>query len=131
MYCGLILLDVIFLRVGMVASYLDTRVLPINDWIVGLAAISEHRRKVLRDSSQRLGYEISAGCVFWDCTGLGTNAIRLRKFFQITVGNLSDNYPGKFLFQTWKPNSKLCSTEMVDIVYIAYAPAIFTVRTRS
>jgi len=61
---------VVFSRTGLLSVYLDPKALTDEEWKKNLVCITENRLKLLRESSKKLGHEVSATVVVYDLKGM-------------------------------------------------------------
>ena len=74
---------VVWTRAGLISTYMDVSALSNDEWIKGMVTITERRFARLRESSKRLGHEVSATVVIYDLSGLGLRSAKILKFAQI------------------------------------------------
>jgi hypothetical protein len=100
---------VVFTRAGLLSTTMDTSVLTTEQWTTGLVCITERRMQELRESSKRMGHEVSATVVVYDLSGMGFASRKIIPFTKIINSVASVHYP-----------------ELVDAIVMVNAPGIFT-----
>jgi len=100
---------VVFTRAGLLSVSLDVKAFTEHQWHEGLCCITERRMQTLRESSKRLGHEVSATVVVYDLKGAGIASRKIIPFARIINEVASKHYP-----------------EMVDVIMLINAPSIFS-----
>jgi len=62
---------VVFTRAGLLSTCIDTKIMTDEEWKLNLCCVSERRMQMIRESSKRLGHEVSASVVVYDVRGVG------------------------------------------------------------
>jgi len=99
---------VVFTRVGILSSCLDTKLMEDLEWKRNMVWSSECRMQMMRESSKTFGHEVSASVIVYDLKGLSFNFRKIIGFTRMMNEVGGPYYP-----------------EMVDVVVLVNAPSIF------
>jgi hypothetical protein len=77
---------VIFTRAGFLSVYMNIKDLAEEQWIQGMVLISEQRMQKLRESSRKMGHEVSATVIVYDLKGMGIGSRKIIPFSQLVRG---------------------------------------------
>lgn len=84
---------VVFTRAGLLSVSLDVKAFTEKQWHEGLCCVTERRMQTLRESSKRLGHEVSATVVVYDLKGTGIASRKIIPFARIINEIASKHYP--------------------------------------
>jgi len=99
---------VVFTRAGILSTCLDVKLMEDHDWKRNMVWSSELRMQQMRESSVKMGHEVSASVIVYDLKGLGYNFRKIISFSKMMNDVGGPHYP-----------------EMVDVAVLMNAPAIF------
>lgn len=100
---------VVISRAGIISVTMDTSILTDEQWREGLVCMTERRMRMLRESSKKMGHEVTATVVVYDLAGMGFASRKMLPFVQLIAGTANKHY-----------------VEMVDQIYVVNAPGVFT-----
>ena len=100
---------VVFSRAGLLSVYMDPKALMDEEWKQCVVCLTERRLQMLRESSKRLGHEVSATVVVYDLKGMSFASRNIIPFTKVINSIAAVHYP-----------------EMVDVIVLCNAPGIFS-----
>lgn len=100
---------VVFTRAGPLSTGLNTKLYTSDVWKQMITCLSETRMNICRESSKKLGHEVSAAVVVYDLKGTGMGSRKIIPFVKVVNEVASTHYP-----------------EFVDQIILCNAPSVFS-----